>query len=189
VAPWRLNRLWGAVSVANLARATRRLGGEAALPDGAGPLHLGRQFRSSALLARTGPQTLLHGDPHPRNTYATAGGRTGFYDWQLARSGSWSHDVAYFVAGSLDPAARRAHEADLVRHYLGRLHDAGVEPPGWDEAWARYRAGPAFGLATWLHTLAFGSFQPRPLCLAMIRRYSAAYEDLETARSPLLQPR
>jgi hypothetical protein len=33
-----------------------------------------------------------------------------------------------------------------------------------------------------LHTLSAGSFQPLDTCLATIRRYSAAYADLETAR-------
>jgi aminoglycoside phosphotransferase (APT) family kinase protein len=37
--------------------------------------------------AGRGPQTLLHGDPHPGDTYGLPDGTTGFYDWQLARLG------------------------------------------------------------------------------------------------------
>ena len=186
IRPWRLGPVWAAVSVASLARGLRRLDGLAAgvLPARAVDARgLGAQFRRSALLAATGPQTVLHGDPHPGNTYVLAADRTGFLDWQLARTGHWSHDVGYFLAGSLDPADRRRHERDLLGAYLEALGRAdGVVPP-WDEAWARYRATPAFGLATWLHTLSFGSFQPPGTCVATISRFAAAYADLGTGQS------
>ena len=190
--PWRLGRSWALVSVASLARGLRRL----ARLDAAGlaphPVHarhqvdarhLGRQFQRSAVLAASGEQSLLHGDPHPGNTYRAASGATGFLDWQLARVGHWSHDVGYFLVGSLDIADRRAHESDLLAGYLDALSRAGAAEPSWDSAWARYRATPAFGLATWLHTLSFGTFQPADLCVATIRRFAAAYDDLETAHS------
>lgn len=184
--PWHLGRVWAPVSIASLARGLRRLDRlvPGAPPTGlVGAGRLGRQFRQSAVLAATGVQTLLHGDPHPGNTYALPGDRTGFYDWQLARVGHWSHDVGYFLAGSLDPDDRRWHERDLLGGYLEALVRFGAVAPPWDEAWARYRSTPAFGLATWVHTLAFGSFQPTVTCLATIDRFAAAYEDLETGRS------
>ena len=184
--PWRLTRKWAPVSEVSLRRGLHRL--ERALPSGApGPRfdarRLERQFRHSATLAAAGPQTVLHGDPHPGNTYALPGRRTGFYDWQLVRTGNWSHDVGYFVVSSLDVEVRRAHERELLAAYLDALRRAGVDAPGEDEAWERYRATPAFGLGTWLHTLSAGSFQPQELCLATLRRFQAAYEDLETSRS------
>ena len=138
-------------------------------------------FRHSATEARRGPQTVLHGDPHPANTYSIPGGRTGFYDWQLARTGNWSHDIGYFLAGSLAIDDRRSNERALLAEYLDVLSHAGVDASGFDEAWTRYRATPAYGLATWLHTIAAGSFQPLDTCLATIRRFAAAYDDLETA--------
>src|SRR5919204_96471 len=104
---------------------------------------LERQFRASAALAAAGPQTVLHGDPHPGNTYALPGDRTGFYDWQLIRTGNWSHDVGYFLAGSLSVADRREHERELLGGYLGALREAGADPPPLDHAWQRYRASPA----------------------------------------------
>ncbi len=184
--PWRLGPAWAAVSVASLARGLRRAarrGAVGAAVATGGARVLGRQFARSAALAATGPQTLLHGDPHPGNTYRLPDGRTGFLDWQLARTGHWSHDVGYFLAGSLDVPDRRRCERDLLAGYLEDLGRAGVPAPGWDEAWARYRATPAFGLATWVHTLAFGTFQPVDVCLATIQRFVAAYADLETGRS------
>ncbi len=50
------------------------------------------------------PITVLHGDPHPRNTYTLPDGRMGVLDWQLIRRGSWSHDVGYALIGALPPS-------------------------------------------------------------------------------------
>ncbi|MHB1999953.1 MAG: phosphotransferase, partial [Solirubrobacteraceae bacterium] len=137
-------------------------------------------------LAATGPQTLLHGDPHPGNTYALAGGRTGFYDWQLIRTGNWSHDVGYFLVSSLDVASRREHERELLGGYLAALRGYGVAAPDAAGAWERYRASPAYGLGAWLHTFSAGSFQPESVCVATLERFAAAYDDLETARAQAL---
>lgn len=189
LAPWRLGRGWAPLSAANLARGVRRLragGRERLVPASASVRLLERQFRASAALAAGGPQTVLHGDPHPGNTYALPGARTGFYDWQLVRRGSWSHDVGYFVVSSLDVADRRSHERELLDEYLEALGQAGAAPPTREAAWSRHRAAPAFGLGTWLHTYAAGSFQPDAVCLATLERFAAAYEDLGTARSGAL---
>lgn len=186
VRPWRLSSAWGQVSVVSLARGMRRLrhlGAGDVLPAGLDPGRLGRQFAASARLAATGPQSLLHGDPHPGNTYSLAGGGTGFLDWQLARIGHWSHDVGYFLAGSLCVEDRRAADRALLAEYVDAAGRAGGMVPTWGEAWSRYRATPAFGLATWLHTLSFGRLQPVDACLATIARFAAAYADLGTARS------
>jgi len=184
--PWRLGKRWAPVSAASLARGIRRLKDGAPrlnLPRSVDAIRLERQFRRSASLAATGPQTVLHGDPHPGNTYALPGYRTGFYDWQLVRTGNWSHDVGYFMVSSLSIEDRRAHERDLLAGYLELLAGAGVEPPGAGPAWDRYRSTPAFGLGTWMHTISAGSFQPVDVCVSTIERFSAAYADLDTARS------
>jgi hypothetical protein len=183
---WRLGRTWAAVSAASLGRGIRKWRRAAAhvpVPAGVDALSLERQFRYSAALASSGPQTVLHGDPHPGNTYALPGGRTGFYDWQLVRLGNWSHDVGYFTVSSLSVEDRRANERELLAFYLESLASAGVRPPAFDAAWERYRATPAFGLGTWVHTLSAGSFQPVDLCASTIERFATAYEDLDTARS------
>lgn len=184
--PWRLGATWSAVSELNLHRGVRRLHrlGAWGAPAPPADVHvLAVQFKESARRAASGPRTVLHGDPHPGNTYATPAGGTGFYDWQLARLGHWSHDVGYFLAGSLAVEDRRAHERALLEGYLDALGRLGVRRPRPGRAWEHYRATPAFGLATWLHTLAFATFQPADVCVAIISRFAAAYEDLGTAHA------
>jgi hypothetical protein len=180
--PWRLGRVWAPVSHASLARALRllRSGGHARpLPPGSDAATLERQFRRWATVAVSGPQTVLHGDPHPGNTYALLGDVTGFYDWQLVRTGNWSHDIGYFIVSSLDVADRRVHERSLLRYYLDELTRQGAPAPDSEDAWSLYRQTPAFGLGTWLHTLSGGGFQPFDQCLATIERFAAAYADHE----------
>jgi Phosphotransferase enzyme family len=182
---WRLGPAWELVSVASLVRGLRRAadvnGAPLHLPSGVGALTLGRQYGCCASAAASGPRTVLHGDPHPGNVYTTASGCTGFFDWQLARLGHWSHDVGYFLVGSLDVDTRRSHERELLGTYLDVLARSGVCPsPPMEAAWDRYRSTPAYGLATWLHTLSFGTLQPVEVCMATIRRFAAAYEDLGT---------
>lgn len=172
VRPWRLPRAWAPVSGASLANARRRLralGHADLLPDTVAAIDRG--FRAWPAVAAAGPQTLLHGDPHPGNTYALPDGTTGFYDWQLVRSGRWVHDVGYFVVSGLSVADRRVHERDLLALYLAER--GGDEPDAWD----LYRRTPVFGLGSWLHTLSGGGFQPVDVCLATIERFAAAYAD------------
>jgi aminoglycoside phosphotransferase (APT) family kinase protein len=174
VRPWRVGRPWAAVAWAGLLRARRTLRGfgqplDVELPD------VERGFREWARVAQQGPQTLLHGDPHPGNTYAI-GIRTGFYDWQLVRRGSWAHDVGYFIVSSLAVPDRRAHERDLLAGYLDALaRQIGSRP---DQAWAQYCATPVYGLGAWLQTIAAGTFQPVDTCLVTIERFVVAYRDL-----------
>lgn len=183
VRPWRLRPVWAPFLTANLGRALRRLrrkGLDRLVPPSLAAGALASQFRASARLTATGPQTVLHGDPHPGNTYTSPGDETGFYDWQLMRIGNWSHDVGYFLISSLDVATRRASERDLLRSYLDALDCAGVAPPRFETAFELYRAAPAYGLASWLHVYLFAGLHPVSTCLAALDRFGAAYEDLET---------
>jgi aminoglycoside phosphotransferase (APT) family kinase protein len=106
----------------------------------------------------TGPETVLHGDVHVGNTYylppapGQSAARGGILDWQLMLRGNWSVDVAYVVMTALDPATRAAHERSLLRGYLAELAALGVEPPGDEEAWDRYRANAVWGVVMWLVT-------------------------------------
>ena len=169
VRPWRLAPVWAPVAQAGFTAAVRILRRHGT-DLGVTARELERGFRGWSRLARQGPQTLLHGDPHPGNTY-TLGTTTGFYDWQLVRRGTWAHDVGYFIASGLTVADRRAHERDLLAGYLDALGHRPADP------WALYRRTPVFGLGSWLQTLAAGTFQPLDICLTTIDRFAAAYRD------------
>lgn len=184
--PWQLGRAWAPVSWASLRLGLAKLAAthrDGIVPPGLDARRLEAQFREWAKRAAGGPQTVLHGDPHPGNTYALSSGGIGYYDWQLVRTGNWCHDVAYFLVASLAVEDRRLHERALLAGYLSDLGDLGVDPPPMHDAWASYCSAPAFGYATWLHTFSAGVFQPRDVCLATLERFAAAYVDLGTARS------
>jgi hypothetical protein len=126
-----------------------------------------------------GPITLLHGDPHPRNTYALPGGAMGVLDWQLVRRGSWSHDVGYALIAALSPELRRAHERDLLDNYRGRLLDAGVTSvPDREAMWISYRESPAWGFCMW--AIAPDQMYSVEVVGAVLGRFAEAYSDLGT---------
>ncbi len=125
-----------------------------------------------------GPVTLLHADPHIGNSYVLPHDDVGFLDWQCARRGNWSQDVGYFVMGALTVEARRHHEAALLEEYRTALDVRTEERPSFDEAWLRYRASAAYGLAVWLATLSSDSAQSTAVSLALSERYATAAVDL-----------
>jgi hypothetical protein len=128
-----------------------------------------------------GPVTLLHGDPHLRNTYALPDGTMGVLDWQLIRRGSWSHDVGYALIAALPPEQRRAHERDLLDNYRGRLLDAGVTSvPDREAMWTAYRESPAWGFCMW--AIAPDQMYSVEVVSAVLGRFAEAYDDLGTGK-------
>jgi Ecdysteroid kinase-like family len=93
---------------------------------------------------RSGPQCLIHGDPHIGNYFFDTSG-AGLLDWQLCTSGHWASDVVYAIASAMEIDDRRTHEGDLLRHYLDRLSSLGVSAPAFDEAWFEYRKFSLWG--------------------------------------------
>ena len=130
--------------------------------------------RYVALLS-TEPTTLLHADAHVGNCYVLPDDSVGFLDWQVARRGNWSQDVGCFLHGAVTETDRRAVERDVLAAYLDAL-DRGV---GLDDAWLWYRASAVYGLAIWLSTLGTDGYQPHDVSLALVRRYAAAFDDLD----------
>jgi hypothetical protein len=127
----------------------------------------------------TGPQTLLHGDPHIGNTYVAGDGEIGFLDWQVVRSGNWSHDVGYFVQSALTEADRRRCERDLLEEYRNALDVGPSTRPSAAEAWLRYRATPVHGLTMWIVTL-LSDVHATERSRELARRYAAAFAELDT---------
>jgi hypothetical protein len=84
------------------------------------------------------PRTLIHGDTHLGNLFFEEG-RPGFLDWQVAMAWPGIRDIAYFVTASLEADEARRIERELVRRYVTRLGDHGVDTDG-DHMWTLYRA-------------------------------------------------
>ncbi|KAI1762426.1 aminoglycoside phosphotransferase [Hypoxylon sp. FL1150] len=70
-------------------------------------------------------RTLVHGDAHLGNIYFTAEGRTCFLDWSAFHFASCFHDLVYFVTTTQTIEARRAHEMEILDHYLATLRRLG----------------------------------------------------------------
>jgi hypothetical protein len=121
-----------------------------------------------------GPLCFVHGDAHLGNTYRLADGALEFLDWQAINLGSWAYDVAYFVAGALTVEDRRAHERDLLGHYLGALAGLGGPALDPDEAFREYRLNCLHGF---LWTTTPAAMQPPENTVAMSGRHTAAITD------------
>jgi len=95
------------------------------------------------------PVCVVHGDPHSLNVYLDRDGRPGLLDWQLAHINSWAIDVGYHVNCVHDIETRREREDMLLRVYLDKLGEAGVEPPSWEEAKDEYAKHLVYGYFLW----------------------------------------
>jgi hypothetical protein len=70
-------------------------------------------------------RTLLHGDTHIGNIYFRPDGKIGFLDWSAFHFGSCFHDIVYHMTSLLNIENRRAHEMEILDHYLETLHKLG----------------------------------------------------------------
>lgn len=125
-----------------------------------------------------GALCVVHGDAHIGNAYIEPDGRVGFVDWQTVAVGRWVHDVNYFLVSALDVPDRRAHERDLLGHYLKELATFGVPAPELDEAWSYYRRATVHGFMGWLCNL--DQWQPAEVNTATYARFGMAMIDHDT---------
>lgn len=116
---------------------------------------------------------LLHGDTHTGNVYLDREGRACWFDWQVTQLGNWATDVAYHLATVLTIEDRRAHEAELLGHYLAELAGRGAPAPSWDDAWDLYRRSFPYGYFLWVIT----QVRDRTEVLAHLPRLVAALAD------------
>jgi len=173
---------WLAPRVATMANVfpTERL--QELLDDGRGP-DLPPVLRDAATLqsamlrtAELAPTCVLHGDTHSGNAYLDAEGRACWFDWQVVQRGHWSIDVAYHLGTVLAVEDRRAHEVELLEHYLAALASHGVDAPSFGEAWERYTLGFTWGYFMWVIT----RISSRAVVLLHIPRLGAALTDHDT---------
>jgi hypothetical protein len=114
-------------------------------------LELGEKFPGALpkLLDRLAerPVTITHGDYRLDNLFFATpegGDPLAVVDWQIISLGNGLFDVAYFMAGAVPPAERRAMEMDLLRMYHGILIERGVAGYDFDQCLLDYRTAAMF---------------------------------------------
>ena len=136
------------------------------------------------ITARLDRYTLIHGDYRPDNLmFMPDGSMVTTLDWQTLGLGLAGRDIGYFLATSLEPDARRAHERRLVEAYHEALIGHGVTDFSLDTCFEDYRLGVAQGpLITILgavYATAAPSADSDAMFAAMITRSCAAIRDLD----------
>jgi hypothetical protein len=129
-----------------------------------------------------GPATVIHGDTHIGNLFDDDG-RTGFLDWGVINVTTPLRDASYFINMALQPEDRRAHERDLLRHYLAARDALGGEPIGWDDAWRAHRLHALYCVVAACQVVTFPADAPparRVFAEAFLARVEAAISDLES---------
>lgn len=123
---------------------------------------------------------LIHGDIRADNLFFD-GDALKVVDFQFACRGSGVADVAYLVTQGLPVETRTGRDETLLREYLRRLADRGVDY-GFDAAWRDYRAAavyltlmPVVALLTWDVV----PERSRRLCLALIDRAITAIDEID----------
>jgi hypothetical protein len=126
-------------------------------------------------ILKTGPLCVNHGDEHLGNLFIEADGRPGFLDWQSKKE-AWYLSFSYFLGGAIDIENRRNWEQPLLAYYLERLAAYGVaSPPGYEEAWLRYRQSLIWGYFVWFNNPT--EFQPEIYDTANTNRFGMAVLD------------
>jgi aminoglycoside phosphotransferase (APT) family kinase protein len=123
-------------------------------------------------------RSLIHGDAHVGNFFVDCDGDPGMADFQCVQRGHVSHDLAMFIASSLDVVDRRAHEKQLLEGYRTQLARLGVAAPDFDELWLGYRRHMIYALAIWIFTSEL--MQPLAFLVKNAFRYGMAALDLDT---------
>jgi hypothetical protein len=144
-----------------------------------------RTYRRWAPALDEGPQTVLHGDPHPGNVYLvgqeTGQGGAGLLDWQAVRRGHPLRDVTYHLVLGMTVPDRREHERALLAHYVSELARHGGPVVAANTAWERHRRMAAYAYVAAMFTSGLGGLQNADIADAGLRRATAAIDDLGTA--------
>ncbi|OTA97822.1 hypothetical protein M434DRAFT_391443 [Hypoxylon sp. CO27-5] len=121
---------------------------------------------------------LLHGDAHIGNTYLDKGAPR-FLDWQMIHIGAAFHDVSYFLGGALSIEDRRAHEWEILDHYLATLAKLGG--PSFsskdEDVVIEHRKSYLVGVG-WI--MCPYEMQPKECVHPMAERFAAALDDHKT---------
>ena len=132
-------------------------------------------------LWHSGPNTVIHGDPHLGNLFDDHG-RTGFLDWGIINVSSPMRDVSYFLTMAMGIEDRRAHEVDLLRHYLDAYDSLAATPISFDDAWRMHREQAAYCVPACCQIVVFPeniTEKRRVFSQAFLARAEAAIADLD----------
>jgi len=141
------------------------------------------QIRTSMQGLGQPPVTIVHGDYRLDNLFfGGPDAPIAVIDWQIANRGHGVFDVAYFVAGTLPPAERKAVERDLLRLYHETLVERGVRGYDFATCWEDYRRSVLLLLV--YAVIAIGSLDMAnqrgvELFTTIMNRTMAAVEDLQ----------
>jgi aminoglycoside phosphotransferase (APT) family kinase protein len=132
-------------------------------------------------LWHAGPNTVIHGDPHLGNLFDDHG-RTGFLDWGIINVSSPMRDASYFITMAMGIEDRRAHEAELLRHYLNVRNAIAATPIAFDDAWRMHREQAAYTVPACCQIVVFPEHiteKRRVFSQAFLARAEAAIADLD----------
>ena len=125
---------------------------------------------------------MIHGDPHIGNLFDDHG-RTGFLDWGIINVGAPMRDAGYFLTMAMAIEDRRAHERDLLRHYLDARAAVGRDARSPSTTLGPlHRLHAAYTVPACCQIVAFPagiSERRRIFSEAFLARAEAALEDLE----------
>ncbi len=131
-------------------------------------------------LWQAGPRTIIHGDTHIGNLFVD-GGRVGFLDWGMISVTTPLRDASYFINMALSVEDRRAHERDLLRHYL-EAWNCGGDPIDFDQAWQAHRLHTAYCVPACCQIVTFppdATPARQVFAAAFLARAEAAIQDLD----------
>jgi hypothetical protein len=132
-------------------------------------------------LWHSGPNTVIHGDPHLGNLFDDHG-RTGFLDWGIINVSSPMRDASYFLTMAMGIEDRRAHEETLLRHYLDVRNAFAATPISFDDAWRMHREQAAYCVPACCQIVVFPediTEKRRVFSQAFLARAEAAIADLD----------
>src|SRR5262245_40833164 len=132
-------------------------------------------------LWHSGPNTVIHGDPHLGNLFDDHG-RTGFLDWGIINVSSPMRDASYFITMAMDIEDRRTHEEHLLRHYLDVHNSIAATPISFEDAWRMHREQAAYTVPACCQIVVFPeniTEKRRVFSQAFLARAEAAVTDLD----------
>jgi hypothetical protein len=127
--------------------------------------------------------SLLHGDYRIDNLlFDPDCARVTAVDWQTLTVGLPARDLSYFIATSLQPAERAAHERELVDAYHRALTGHGVTSYDIETCWQDYRLGMLQVPLISTLGFAFSTETERggDMMIVMLERGSEAIRELKT---------